>query len=899
MTLPKDTESLGATPLWKDHGVRGSQFAFFVREGATRVELCLFDEAREGGHETDHIDLKRSPLPTISEDGVKGYIWRGFAPGVIEGKYYGYRAHGPGFNPNKLLLEPAPHDESDIIKPGDVRHDSSNHFNNGDIAPKARVVNWRTLPAGHTRYLGATLSPDKTGTNFAFYTSKDATGVELCLFDQAAGAVETSRIEFRAKEEVKGDNGELIGYIWNGYAEGVGEGQLYGMRVFGPYNPDKGQFFNPHKLLIDPCAKAVTGEIDSWDQRHFHNDFCKKINNRADISTHDNAEIIPKARVVDWQLLQARATEGLRGGALYPHADTIIAEMHVERDTQLPEIPKNERGTFRALASEPFIHWVKKTGITTLELLPIESYGTDSPLADRGRLNGFGYMTNVPTAPHTGYACDKSHPEEEVAQTIRTLKKNKIEVVMDVVPNHTLESGWYGPLLNLRGMDNTLYLSGEDYTGVGNTRDFSHPINRRMFMEELEYWRGMGVAGFRIDLAAVLGSDGANYFNSDSTILKQLRQDPGYENALRDVKLYGEPWHIKGQFKGQFARGKKKNGNFNPVVEWNPDARDHLQQLLKPHSHVTRGQLADIISGSQNVYPEHGTQSGVNYIVSHDGFTLRDFTSYNDKHNEANGEDNRDGSSERGNNWGAEGATDNVVINANRARVQRFGLAMLALSQGVPMIRVADAIGHSQQGNNNAYCRNDAITHADWQGKLKGHELSEFVAKLMHFRRNHTSLRRATHFPAATDANSDYRFEGNNLKYVTWLNEDGKEIPPADPQWNEVGGFTIMLSGDPGNSPPDYSSTRRVERRERDTPLLIAVNPTMHEVNFTLPNVPGIVWKPAINSMTPKQIDGEPAKSGDTIKLGFRSLIAFEGQRELQKSIGAKVSSDRMGAFSL
>jgi len=896
-----------ASLSWKDNEVRGANFAFFAPAGATRVELCLFKESKEGSHETDHIDLQRDKNEVTGPDGQKGHMWQGFVPDIKEGQRYGFRRHGPrelGFNPNKLLVEPHPEEKTEVINAWDERHKPDNNKNNGDIAAKSRVVNWQALPPGHTKWLGATPDKKRKGTNFAFYTAKEGVeGVELCLFDPKDPGHETSRVELNAKEEVKGDDGQLIGYIWNGFAEGVNEGQLYGFRVHGEYNPEKEQYFNPYKVLIDPCAKAVTGEIHEWDQRHLHHDKYRKIHNRPDMSRHDNAEVIPKARVVDWQHLQARVTKDVPVGAIYPHADTVLGEMHVERDTKFfPGIPEGHGGTYKALANNKWIKWVKDLSVTSLELMPIESYGTDAPLADRHKINGFGYMTNVPQAPHTEYAFDKKRPEEELAETIRALKQNGIETIMDVVPNHTLESGTYGPLLNLRGMDSHLYMpNGVDYTGVGNTRDFGHPINRRMFLEELEYWRGLGVAGFRIDLAPVIGCEGYKNFNSDSPMMKALRQDIGHENGLKDVKFYGEPWHTKGQFIGAFAGfhpqdavgllapkfNSQYNPRGNPLAEWNPASRKALQDSLRPDTHPTRGQLVEMMGGSHSNYRHHGPQGGVNYIVSHDGFTFDDFVAYCEKHNEANGEDNRDGGHERGHNWGHEGKTDNPDIIANRRRVQRFATTMLALSQGTPMVRIADIVGHSQGGNNNAYCKIDEITDTKWRDNVQGDERTEFFKSVLQFRKNHSSLRRATYLQGEPDKASDYKFNGSDMKDVTWLNEHGHEIPKGDSQWNQSGGFSMLLSGDPGNSSSDAGFTRRVQRDKRDIPLLVLVNPTKEDMNFKLPVIPGITWRSSINSLNPKDINTgvttEEIVSGKTINVGWRSTITFEGQRKLEK----------------
>jgi glycogen operon protein len=744
------------------------------------------------------------------------------------------------------------------------------------------------LPAGKTDFLGATPNRKEGGTNFAFYTSKDANRVELCLFDKKTGIQETGRFELTAKEDVKGDDGKTtIGYIWHGFAADVEEGALYGFRVHGPFNPDKGQYFNPYKVLIDPCAKAVTGELHKWDQRHFPHDLHKKTNGKPDMSCHDNADAVPKARVVDWQSLQERTTQGLPIGALKPHADTIIRELHVRGETiNHLSIPENERGTYKALSSDEYVAWVKEMGYTTLELMPVESFGSDPGLVSRGKKNFWGYMTMTPTAPHTEYAANKFLPEEEFAATVRKLKQNGVEVIMDIVPNHTLESGPGGPLLNLRGMDNTLYLP-HDYTGCGNTRDFGHPINRRMFLEELRYWQGLGVSGFRIDLATIIGREHGREFDPNSEMMKALRQDYGADHGLKNIKFYGEPWDLgpNGYKLGQLAWYAQddvglfgKDFGNNRVSEWNGKARDTLQTLLRSGSELTRGAIVDHMAGSSRHYPD--PQASVIKITSHDDGTLEDMVTREQKNNYANGEDNRDGNHLPGTNWGAEAK-----------RVQRFLMALLGLSQGVPMIRHGDERGHSADGNTNTYCQDNHMTHIPWGDKIKpeGQALMQFHGIVNGFRNKHSCLRRGVHFTGKPDSACDLKVNGSDIRDVMWLNEQGHEMQFGSHQWNEVGGFAMLLSGDPGNSPASTKHfTRKVNRTEHDMPLLVLVNPTMRDnMEFKLPDIPGVKWKMAINSQNPDCAKQE-LSSGNTIRLGWRSAVAFEGQIEKIKETSVK-----------
>ena len=730
------------------------------------------------------------------------------------------------------------------------------------------------LPQGDTKWLGATIDKEKGGTNFAFYTGAAASGAELCLFDKAQGPCNETRYSLTSKEEVRNDEGKLLGYIWNGFAQGVGEGALYGLRVHGLYEPEHGNFHNPQKLLVDPCAKAVTAEIHSWHPSQYPD------------NEDDNYTIMPKARVVDWQKLQEHAAAS--SGALYSHADTNILEVHVKGATILhPDLPEGERGTYKGLSNPAFIHWVKDMGFTSIELMPVESFGTDAPLADRGKKNYWGYMTMAATAPHTGYAATDK-PEEELAQAISAMKKEGIEVIMDVVPNHTLESGKDGPVVNLRGMDSYLYLQKRDYTGTGNTRDFGHPINRRMFLEELKYWKGLGVSGFRIDLATVIGREGGKDFNPDSHMMADIRNDP----ELKDVKLYGEPWDLGpaacfGEQIGHLAHdpappaGKESN----PIAEWDGKARDLLEKAALDHDvAIDRGKLINVLAGNSEVYPN--PQHHVVKFGSHDGATPADRVSYDHKHNEANGEENRDGNDMSPScYWGND---------ADRQRVQQFAIAMLALAQGPHMMTLGHERGKSQGGNTNPYCQDNDITHIPWGERVSpaGRQLMEFTRSANHLRLAHPSLRRGRSFTGTADGNSDLQFGGGAMKDVTWLDTNASEMHGSD--FNRPGAFGMLLSGDPGdNTAEPLGTTRRVHRPAHDTPLLVLVNPTMRDEQFTLPDVPGITWKPRLNSL-PSQANGH---DGNTTTIGWRSLTVYEGHRTRQQ--GADGEHVRLAGKSL
>lgn len=718
------------------------------------------------------------------------------------------------------------------------------------------------LPAGHTKWLGATPDKERGGTNFAFYAGAAATKVELCLFDQAEGTKERVRYELTAKEEVYGDDGHLLGHIWHGFAQGVQAGALYGFRVGGPYRPEEGYYFNPNKLLLDPMAKAVTGQIHEWEERNFVHNF------------DDNADIMPKARVVDWQALQQKAAPS---GALYSLADTIIREIHVKGATKrLKRLPEAIRGKFKALSSSIFIDWAKQQKVTSLELMPIASFGTDLGLFQRGQAhqqkltNYWGYMPAVFTALHTDYGTS-DRPEEEFLETVSELKDSGIEVIMDVVPNHMLEGGLDGPaipVVNLRGMDNSLYLS-EDYTGTGNTRNFGHPINRRMFQEELRYWRSLGVSGFRIDLAPVLGRvenihTRRAYYYQYSTMMRQLRGDP----ELQDIKLFGEPWDVSKHHDG-YQRERLavpvSTPHENNVCEWDDVYREHIKDITLNHEHnPLRSVISWVLAGNG------GLLNRVGMLCSHDGGRIIDQVSYQEKNNGENLENNGDGHDFDPHCYYGE--------MEDRLRVQRFGIAMLALSQGPVLMTQGDESCHSNNGNTNAYAQDKEEYYFPWDEDVspEGQAMSKFTEQVFGFRHQHVALRRGRQFTGTADPHAGLSFNRQHLKDLTKLDQFGNELNNG---LDHTGPMMLMLSGDPGNRPDETHFIRRVMRSHRDSPLLILVNGTNEDHTFTLPTIPGVRWHAAINSHQPHKIGGAALLGGKHIKVGWKSLMVFEGQR--------------------
>jgi isoamylase len=565
------------------------------------------------------------------------------------------------------------------------------------------------LTAARNDRLGAV--SDENGTNFALF-SDHATRVELCLYD-AAGQVETHRADLPQME----------GGIWHGYLPGIGPGQCYGYRVHGPYAPEQGHRFNPAKLLLDPYATELTGDL-VWDDALFG---YPVGGTDTDIDPRDSAPFMPKCVVADpafdWD-----------ADAALNHAweDTVIYEAHVKGLTKRhPGVPKADRGTFAGLASDAVIDHLHRIGATAIELLPIHGFVQDRHLVEKGLSNYWGYNTISFFAPNRPYL--KSGQMLEVKKAIRKFHAAGIEVILDVVYNHTAEGNELGPTLSFRGIDNASYYllspdnprHGFDTTGTGNTLNVAHPMVLRMVLDSLRYWvEAMHVDGFRFDLASTLGREETG-FDREGAFFNAIRQDP----VLSKVKLIAEPWDI--------GEGGYQVGGFPwPFREWNDKARDDMRAFWRRDPGLLPN-LSQRLLGSptQFNHSNRPATSSVNFLSAHDGFTLRDTVSYDAKHNEANGEDGADGHSNNlSHNLGAEGPTDDPGILAARARRVRAMLATLALSQGVPMILAGDEFGQSQSGNNNAYCQDNETSWLDWKTANDG--LITVVSDLMRLRKD-------------------------------------------------------------------------------------------------------------------------------------------------------------------
>ncbi|WP_435018840.1 glycogen debranching protein GlgX [Tundrisphaera sp. TA3] len=655
----------------------------------------------------------------------------------------------------------------------------------------------KTKP-GHPNPLGATW--DGRGVNFALF-SENATKVELCLFDSPDAKVESRKIVMP----------EQTDRVWHVYLPDIRPGQLYGYRVHGPFDPVNGHRFNPSKVLLDPYAKAIGRDV-KWDKSLFGYNFDDEA---EDLSRNedDGAAFAPLARVIDpafdW------------GDDRHPNTawhKTVIYEAHVKGFTKKnPGIPEKIRGTYAAIASEASIEHLKKLGVTAIELLPVHYHLDDSHLEEKGLVNYWGYNTLGFLAPNYRYAQDD--PVREFKTMVKALHAAGIEVILDVVYNHTAEGNQKGPTLSMRGIDNAAYymLSPEDprfymdFTGCGNVPNMSHPRVLQLIMDSLRYWvEEMHVDGFRFDLASTLARE-LHEIDRLGTFFDIIHQDP----TISQVKLIAEPWDV--------GPGGYQVGNF-PVLwtEWNGKYRDCVRSFWKGEGGEIN-EFATRFSGSSDLYQDDGRKpyASINFITCHDGFTLQDLVSYNEKHNEANGEENRDGADDnRSWNCGVEGPTDDPAINDLRERQKRNLIATLLLSQGVPMICAGDELSHSQSGSNNAYCQDNDLTWFDWDLNENQQKFLDFVAKVIRIRHTQPVFQRRRFFKGRPI---------KGVKDITWLAPSGEEMDEAG--WNA--GFVkcvgIRLAGDRIDE-VDEEGDRIVGET-----LVILLNAHDEAIDFTLP----------------------------------------------------------------
>jgi glycogen operon protein len=609
---------------------------------------------------------------------------------------------------------------------------------------------------------------DGEGVNFALF-SEHAEGVELCLFD-SRGRRELQRVRLR----------EQTDQVWHCYLPEARPGELYGYRVYGPYQPQQGHRFNANKLVLDPYAKSLVGPL-AWSDAHFG---YRIGSQRSDLSfdRRNNALGMPKCQVIDpafsWGDDQHPRT---------PWHDTIIYEMHVRGfSMQHPDVPPQYRGTYAALATAPVINYLKRLGVTAVELMPVHYFVQDRHLVEKGLRNFWGYNSIGYFAPHQDYAA-ASRAEREFKTMVKTLHSAGLEVILDVVYNHTAEGSHLGPTLCFRGIDNASYYRlvhddrryYMDYTGCGNTLNMQHPRVLQMIMDSLRYWiTQMHVDGFRFDLASALARE-LHEVDRLGAFFDIIHQDP----VISQAKLIAEPWDL--------GEGGYQVGRF-PVgwTEWNGKYRDVTRDYWKGEGGLI-GEVAYRFAGSSDLYEHSGRRpyASVNFITAHDGFTLRDLVSYNEKHNEANLDENRDGENHnRSWNCGVEGPTSDPEISALRLRQMRNLLATLFLSQGVPMLLAGDEFGRTQRGNNNAYCQDNPLTWLDWRLGREEQALLSFTRELIALRASHRVFRRRSFF-------QNRAIRGESVRDIVWLDTSGSEM--SEQQWREsfARSLGVFLSG--------------------------------------------------------------------------------------------------------
>ncbi len=713
---------------------------------------------------------------------------------------------------------------------------------------------------GTAHPLGATY--DGVGTNFALF-SEVAERVELCLFDDDGTE---SRIELR----------EVDGFVWHGYLPAAGPGQRYGYRVHGPYDPAGGQRCDPAKLLLDPYAKAVEGAV-TWDPAVFSYQF----GDPGTRNTDDSAPFVPRSIVVnpyfDWA-----GDRPPRVGYL----DSVIYEAHVRGMTKLhPEVPEEERGTYLGLSHPAIIDHLTSLGVTAIELMPAHQFVSDDVLAQRGLANYWGYNTIGFFAPHNTYAASgqRGQQVQEFKGMVRAMHEAGIEVIMDVVYNHTAEGNQLGPTLSFRGIDNAAYYRlvdddrqyYMDTTGTGNSLLMRNPQVLQLIMDSLRYWvTEMHVDGFRFDLAAALARQ-FQEVDRLSSFFDVVQQDP----VVSQVKLIAEPWDV--------GDGGYQVGNFPPLwTEWNGKYRDTVRDFWRGQP-ATLPEFASRLTGSSDLYQSDGRSpvASVNFVTAHDGFTLADLVSFDHKHNEANGEDNRDGTDDnRSWNCGAEGLSTEPGVLALRGRQQRNFLATLLLSQGVPMLVGGDELGRSQRGNNNAYCQDNDISWVSWAEGPGDQDIAEtdgplldYTRQLIQLRASHPVFRRRRFFQGEPVSG-----RRGQVGDIAWFTPGGEEMTDDDWSAGFAKSLTVFLNGD-GISEPGPRG-----QRVRDDSFLLLFNASETDLKFEIPPARyGEQWERVLDTAQPAEpgtasvsaaaggapaAPPGPAKPGDTIDVCNRSL---------------------------
>jgi glycogen operon protein len=698
--------------------------------------------------------------------------------------------------------------------------------------------------SGHPFPLGAAF--DGAGTNFALF-SEVAEKVELCLLDDA-------------RKETRVTLTEVDGVIRHAYLPGVGPGQRYGFRVHGPYDPARGHRCNPAKLLLDPYARAVEGQADGHTSLLGYRP--------DDPDTPDTSDSLPHAMLsvvadpfFDWgdDRLPKR-----------PYHESVMYEAHVRGLTRThPALPPELRGTYAGLAHPEVIGHLTELGVTAVELMPVHQFVQDGHLLDRGLTNYWGYNTIGFFAPHNGYssAGGRGGQVSEFKSMVKALHAAGIEVILDVVYNHTAEGNHMGPTLSLRGIDNASYYrlvdddpaSYFDTTGTGNSLLMRSPHVLQLIMDSLRYWvTEMHVDGFRFDLAATLARQ-FHEVDRLSAFFDLVQQDP----VVSRVKLIAEPWDV--------GDGGYQVGNFPPLwSEWNGRYRDTVRDFWRAQDGVLP-EFASRLTGSADLYADEHRRprAGVDFVTAHDGFTLRDLVSYNDKHNDANGEDNRDGEGfNRSWNCGAEGDTDDRGVLALRARQQRNLLTTLLVSQGVPMLSHGDELGRTQRGNNNAYCQDNELSWVDWELTAEQRDLLDFTRRLIALRRGHPVFRRRRFFRGGAGPDGG---PGD----LTWLRPDGREMADGDWERADAHAIAVHLNGDAISEPDAHGQAIR------DDSFLLLFNAHWEHVAFHLPaGEYGHAWNVVVDTAEPSARDADPTAAvrfaaGDTVKVEARAAVVL------------------------
>jgi isoamylase len=685
---------------------------------------------------------------------------------------------------------------------------------------------------------------DGEGTNVALF-SQGAQAVDVCLFDDDG-------VESRIRLE------ESTYHVWHGYLPQVGPGQRYGFRVHGPFDPAAGLRFNPDKLLIDPYARAVEGDF-RLDGAVFGSVLGKDDTRQQ----QDSAPFVPKGVVVH---------DGFPWGEDHhrPHhawSDTVIYELHVKGFTALhPDIPAQLRGTYAGLAHPAAINHLKRLGVTAIELMPVHHFVSEPHLLRRDLTNYWGYNTLGYFAPHAAFSASGSQGQQvrEFKSMVRAMHAADIEVLLDVVYNHTAEGDQEGPTLSFRGIDNAHYYRLEqdareyrDYTGCGNTLDARNPHVLQLLMDSLRYWvTEMHVDGFRFDLASALARS-MHDVDKLSAFFDVIQQDP----VVSQVKLIAEPWDV--------GEGGYQVGEFPPLwTEWNGMYRDTVRDVWRGQSHGVR-ELAYRLSGSSDLYQDDGRRpyASINFVTAHDGFTLHDLTTYEHKLNQANGEDNRDGESHnRSWNCGVEGETSSREINVLRLRQAKNLLSTLLLSTGVPMLTMGDEIRRTQGGNNNAYCQDSPVSWVDWNVTPEGQEVYDLVARLIALRKKHPVFRQKAFFSGSA-------LGEDGVKDVAWFGADGHELD--DSQWFDRSQHTIGMYLD------GRGIRSRGPRGEEvvDDSFLLVLHAGAHDLDLVLPGAPWAASYELVMSTAATSDEGTRHTPGSSVDLMARSVLLFRALR--------------------